>query len=125
MVFIQYIHTGSFHPRWCLIQVLLDLIHKLNLDFTNNNHYLCTFLARQPKDGKKHDNIARWWLEWYGYQLGHGKVLVFGKRDLFHTNRTPNLTKHRLWIDTDPLSNNIVFFGYFSFDPRQDIINWS
>ena len=63
--FIQYIPTGSIRPLWFLVQVILDLTFELNLDSVNTGHYLSSFLVSHPKDGKKHNDVVRWWTEWH------------------------------------------------------------
>ena len=73
---------------------------------------------------KTNDDVSRWWPEWNEHTTGSDSIPLFGKRVPFHSNRKPDLAKHRLWTDPVPLSSsNCFLLGPIYFEARHDILN--
>ena len=69
------------------------------------------------------DDRARWWSEWYEYQLDDNNVPVYGAHVLFLPKHKPNLKQFMLWSDSVYLSNpKYLIYDPFNFDAHDDII---
>ena len=116
LFFIQFTPEDTLRPKWFLVQIDLEMTTEYNQSSNTVGTYVCSFLARHPKDINKTDERSRWWPDWYSYKKKNN-VITYGQRVLFRPNITPDSSKYILWATPISLTdhNNHYLLGPFNF----------
>ena len=87
LFFIQHTPENTLKPRCFLVLVNHEETANLKIDALHTGNYHVNFLSRYPNTNHLCDNIIRWRLEWYVYQLDDQNISVYEARMLYSPKR--------------------------------------